>query len=162
MASLEPEKPFDENERYVKSFYESLKLKAEAAEKAVLATKHHLNCMSLRQRIATLELKKARIEEEKARLLERSKFYMAQASSGKRQLDNSETLAEQLADEVNRKQDKATHLMKRCAGFDVKISKLVERIKHFEELAKREEELKDEEMEQSKQLEIQAMSYAKS
>jgi len=162
MASLEPETRFDEVEKYIDPVYESLKLRAEAAERAVDATKHHLNCMSLRCKIATLELKKAKVEEEKVRLLQRSKFFEAQANDRRKELNNSETLAEQIADEVNMRQSKATHLRRRCATFDQRISRLKVKIKHFEDLAKQEEELKDEEMQKSKQLEIQAMTYEKS
>ncbi|MCK4366729.1 MAG: hypothetical protein KAW84_02140 [Thermoplasmata archaeon] len=162
MPSLEPERPFDDADRYVDPVYESLKLRAEAAERAVEATKHHRSCMSLRRKTAAWEFKKAKVEEEKARVLERSKFYVAQANRGKRELDNSDILAEHVAEEMNRKQDKAAQLKGKCAGLDAKIDRLNERIKHFEEIAEREEELKAEAMEQSKQLEIQAMNYAKS
>ncbi|MFQ5910786.1 MAG: hypothetical protein ACE5IJ_08735 [Thermoplasmata archaeon] len=162
MASLEPGRPFNEARGYIDPVYESLKLRAEAAERAVQATKHHLNCMSLRRKIAALELKKAKLEEEKARLIERGKFYVAQANNRKRVLGNSETLADHLAHEVNRKQDKAAQLKKKWAGCNVKMSRLETKIKGFEEQAKREEELKDENMEMCKQLEIQAMNYDKS
>ncbi|MEE9341113.1 MAG: hypothetical protein V3V21_05575, partial [Thermoplasmata archaeon] len=138
------------------------KLKAEAAEKAVEATKHHASCMSLRRKMTAWEFKKAKLAEEKALILERSKFYAAQANRGKGKLDNSDVLAEHVAEEMNRKQDKATQLQRKCAGLDVKIDRLREKVKDCEERATREEELKAEAMEQSKQLEIQAMNYAKS
>lgn len=162
MASPPPEKHINDADRYIDSVHESLKLKAEAAEKAVEATKHHASCMSLRNKVAGWEFKKAKLEEEKARVLERSKFYAAQANRTKGELDNSDVLAEHVADEMNRKHDKAAQLKRKCAGLDVKIDRLREKVKDCEERAAREEELKAEAMEQSKQLEIQAMNYAKS
>ncbi len=162
MASLKPERPFDDADRYIDPVYESLKLKAEAAEKAFEATKHHASCMSLRNKVAAWEFKKAKLAEEKARVLERSEFYAAQVNHRKRKLDNSDVLAQHVAEEMNRKHEKATQLKRKCAGLDVKVDRLREKIKDCEERATREEELKAEAMEQSKQLEIQAMNYAKS
>ncbi|MCJ2563701.1 MAG: hypothetical protein LN417_06400, partial [Candidatus Thermoplasmatota archaeon] len=162
MASPPPERPFNDADRYIDPVHESLKLKAEAAEKAVEATKHHASCMSLRSKVAGWEFKKAKLAEEKARVLERSKFYAAQANRGRRELDNSDVLAEHVAEEMNRTHDKAAQLKRKCAGLDVKIDRLREKVKDCEERATREEDLKAEAMEQSKQLEIQAMNYAKS
>ena len=162
MASPPPERPFNDADRYIDPVHESLKLKAEAAEKAVEATKHHASCMSLRRKMTAWEFKKAKLAEEKARVLERSKFYAAQANRGRRELDNSDILAEHVAEEMNRKHDKAAQLKRKCTGLDVKIDRLREKVKDCEERATREEELKAEAMEQSKQLEIQAMNYAKS
>ncbi|MFQ6107146.1 MAG: hypothetical protein ACE5QF_06130 [Thermoplasmata archaeon] len=162
MASLEPERPYDHAEGFIDPAYESLKLRAEAAETVVRATKHHLRCMSLRQKIATLELKKARLEEEKARLVERSRFFIAQAKQQKRELSNSETRADHAVQELSRKQDKAAYLRRKCAGYETRIDRLEEKIRDLQEQAEREEKLKDEQMEQSKRLEIQAMNYEKS
>jgi hypothetical protein len=162
MASFEPEKPFDDADRYVDPVYESLKLRAEAAEEAVKGTKHHANCMALRSKAAAMELKKAKLEEEKARHIQRSMFYAAQAERRKRELGNNDVLAEHVAGEMNRQQDKAAQLMAKCAGLDAKIERIVEKTGLLREQAEHEERLKGEAMQKSKQLEIQAMNYEKS
>jgi chromosome segregation ATPase len=162
MASLEPEKPFDDSDRYLDPVYECLKLRAEAAEEAVKGTKHHANCMALRSREAAMELKKAKLEEEKARYTQRSDFYAAQAERRKRELGNSDVIAEHVSGEMNRQRDKASQLKGKCANLDAKIEKLNEKIQLCREEAETEERLKTEAMQKSKQLEIQAMKYEKS
>ena len=159
MGYPEPEKPYDEG--FIDPVYEALKLRAEASDEAHEATKHHANCMALRHKISVLELKKAKLEEEKSRLTERSKLYWAQANHHKKELDNNHVLAEELASEMNRKEDKATTLKRKSAALDAKIERISEKTKQLEEDAEKEQRLKDEHMEQSRQLEIQAMGYEK-